>query len=62
MTFLHPVQTNLNLMDAEFFGSFFSNQRAIRKQDRAIVIIPQDVIDFPEVGMELGFSAGEEKP
>jgi len=62
MTFLHPVQTDLNFMDTKLFRSLFRNQRAVRKQDGTKWILSQNLIDLPELGMEQRFSAGEEKP
>jgi hypothetical protein len=62
MTLLHSIETDLDLVDAKLFGDFFSNQRAIGKEDRSEGIVSQDVVDLPKMRMEQRFPSRNEEP
>src|SRR4030042_964978 len=62
MTLFHSIETDLNLVDAKLFGDFFSNQRAIGKEDRSEGVVLQDFIELPKIRMEQRFPPGNEEP
>jgi hypothetical protein len=62
MTLLHSIETNLDLVDAELFGDFFSNQRAIGKEYGSECIVSQQVVDLPKMRMEQRFPSRNEEP
>jgi hypothetical protein len=62
MTLFHSVETDLDLVDGELSGDFFSNQRAIGKEDRSEGIVLQDFIELPKMRMEQRFSSRNEEP
>jgi hypothetical protein len=62
MTLFHSIETDLDLVDAKLFGDFFSNQRAIGKEDRSEGMVSQYVIDLPKMRMEQRFPSRNEEP
>jgi hypothetical protein len=62
VTFFHPVETDLNLMDTEPLGDFFGDQHAVGEENGSKGIVSKNLIDLPKIRVEQRFSSGQEKP
>jgi hypothetical protein len=52
MTFFHAIETDLNLMDTEFFGDLFGDQCAVGEENGPKCIVSEDPIDLPKIRVE----------
>jgi hypothetical protein len=48
-------------MDTEFSGDLSGDECAVGKKDGSERMVSQDLIDFPEIGMEQRFPSGEKE-
>jgi hypothetical protein len=61
MTFFHAIETDLNLMDTEFFGDLFGDQCAVGEENGPKCIVSEDLIDLPKIRVEQGLSSGQKE-
>jgi hypothetical protein len=61
MTFFHTIETDLNLMDTEFFGDLFGDQRAVGEENGPKCMVSEDLIDLPKIRVEQGLSSGQKE-
>jgi hypothetical protein len=62
MAFFHPVETDLNLMDAELFGDLFRDQRAIGEENGPKGMVSENLIHLPKIRVEQRLPSGQEEP
>jgi hypothetical protein len=62
VTFFHPIETDLNLVDTEPFGDLFRDQRAIGEENGPKSVVSEGLIHLPKKRKEQWFPSGKEEP
>jgi hypothetical protein len=61
MTFFHPVETDLNLVDKEFSGDFSGDQRAVGEENGSKGIVSKNRVYLPKMRVEQRLPSGQEE-
>jgi len=61
MALFHPIETDLNFMDAKSFGHLLGHQCAIGEENRSKIIFLEEIVDLPEMGVKQRLPSGEEE-
>jgi hypothetical protein len=61
MTFFHTIETDLNLMDPEFFGDLFGDQCAVGEENGPKCIVSENPVDLPKIRVEQRLPSGQKE-